>query len=205
MSILDFLQALSYNFFLQLTTDPAFTVLATLILATALAVVTQNNLVRAGFLLAGCFAAIAFLFFALGAELVAASQILIYAVGITLVVIFAIMLLSGSMDNAEEIEPNQEIDKFNHSIAYLISLGLFMCLAVALMGLPSGAPQLQTQNLIDTMVTYIGANRSELFHAEQITNIGRILFSEQILAFELVSVLLLVAFVGAIVLSKRKV
>ncbi|MDX1919316.1 MAG: NADH-quinone oxidoreductase subunit J [Candidatus Caenarcaniphilales bacterium] len=200
----------------QIWGDPIFFVLASLVLISALAVVLQKNLVRAGFTLIGCFGALALVYFALGAELVAASQILIYAVGITLVVIFAIMLLSGTMDNADDINPatkedGQETNLFKKYAgkiaAFVLPVLMFILISYSYIGLSSSLtpsppyPQARMQGIVD----YINMARAKAQMIPTLERVGEIMLSEQILAFELVSILLLIAFVGAIVLSKRKV
>ncbi|MDJ0625792.1 MAG: NADH-quinone oxidoreductase subunit J [Candidatus Caenarcaniphilales bacterium] len=192
----------------QVLEDPIFFILGSLVFITALAVVLQKNLVRSGFLLIGCFCALALVYFALGAELVAASQILIYAVGITLVVIFAIMLLSGTMDDAQEQKPsypNPFVKYFKKTFAFIIPFITFVFMSYSFVGLTSALtvsppyPPSRLQGLVD----YVNIGRTKAAVLPNLERIGEILLSEQLLAFELVSVLLLIAFVGSIVLSKR--
>lgn len=194
----------------QITDDPLFFVLSSIIFLTAIAVVLQKNLVRAGFTLIGCFGAIAMLYFALGAELIAASQVLIYAVGITLVVIFAIMLLSGSSDTAEE-PPAEEQNKLQKVLKQGVAFGLpflaFLVMSYSFIGLSSALTPTPPypEARINAIVKYVDIGRSKAALIPTLERLGEVLLGEQLLAFELVSVLLLVAFVSAIVLSKRKV
>ncbi len=196
----------------QLLTDSDFLVffiLASIIFLTAIAVVLQKNLVRAGFTLIGCFGAIALFYFSLGAELVAASQILIYAVGITLVVIFAIMLLAGSSENAKE-PAEEQTHWFKKGLqkggTFALPFISFILISYSLIGLSSsiGIGGNAPQSRIGALTTYVDIGRKKALLSPSLDRIGEVLLSEQILAFELVSVLLLVAFVSAIVLSKRK-
>jgi NADH:ubiquinone oxidoreductase subunit 6 (subunit J) len=196
------------NLFLkQVTQDPLFFVLTSIIFVTAILVVVQSNLVRAGFTLIGCFGAIALLFFALGAELVAVSQILIYAVGITLVVLFAIMLLAGSSDETVQ-EANAEFS-FKQSLVngahFLIPFLTFILISYSLIGLSSSLNQVSgiPQSRLQALTQYVSIGREKASIMPSLERIGEVLLSEQVLAFELVSVLLLIAFVSAIVLSKR--
>jgi NADH-quinone oxidoreductase subunit J len=193
----------------QVTGDPLFFVLGSVTFLSALAVVLQKNLVRAGFTLIGCFGAIALIYFALGAELVAASQVLIYAVGITLVVIFAIMLLTGSSDTAEEepVDNKSKIQKYISSgLAFALPFLVFLLMSYSFIGLSSALTPSPPypEARIKAIVQYVDIGRSKAALIPTIERLGEILLSEQILAFELVSVLLLIAFVSAIVLSKRR-
>lgn len=199
----------------QILGDPIFFILASLVFITALAVVLQKNLVRSGFTLIGCFGALALVYFALGAELIAASQILIYAVGITLVVIFAIMLLSGTMDNADDInllakseakEENLFKKYFSKVFAFILPVFTFILISYSYIGLSSALtpsppyPQSRLQGIVE----YVNFGRTKASMIPTLERIGDIMLSEQILAFELISILLLIVFVAAIVLSKRK-
>jgi len=194
----------------QLVSDPLFFILASIILITALAVIMQKNLVRAGFTLIACFGALALAYFALGAELVAVSQVLIYAVGISLVVIFAIMLLSGTLDDAEEQGENKvnALSKItNRAVAFTITTFTFILMSYSFIGLSpawSALPPFPKPRL-ERLVDLVSYGREKVFMTPTIERIGQILLSEQLLAFELVSILLLIAFVSAIVLSKREV
>src|SRR5262245_55433789 len=97
---MDFLNSISYI---------SFYILAAISIICALGMIFNPNLVRAGFTLIGSFCAIAGIYFLLNANFVAVSQILIYAVGIVLVIVFAVMLCSlrnsaGDMPDTESVE-----------------------------------------------------------------------------------------------------
>ena len=82
----------------SLISDPAFFGLSLLAIFGAFGVIFEKSIVRAGFSLIICFGAVAGTYFALKAPFVGASQILIYAVGIMLVIVFALMLTSQKHD-----------------------------------------------------------------------------------------------------------
>lgn len=159
--------------------DPVFFGISFLAVLGALGVILEKNIIRAGFSLVVCFSAVAGTYFSLKAPFVGTSQILIYAVGITLIIVFALMLTSLK----------QELPKISgeggkNILSALISIGLFITLAYALTG-------------------------NKWIVAEQITCpkntevIGLKLLSTYALPFELISVLLLVALIGALVIAKR--
>ena len=90
----------------NIISDPAYFILGTLIVFGALGVILEKNIVRAGFSLVISFFAIAGTYFSLHAPFVGASQILIYGVGITLIIVFGLMLTSQKQDMPElEGEP----------------------------------------------------------------------------------------------------
>ena len=159
--------------------DPAFFGLGLLAILGAFGVIMEKNIVRAGFSLVICFGAIAGTYFALRAPFVGASQILIYAVGIMLVIVFALMLTSQKHDL-----PKLKGESTRNLINAVISIGIFAVFSYALTGnkwLPS-----------------------EIVSCPRNTEvIGLKLLGYYALPFELISVLLLAALIGAIVIAKR--
>lgn len=119
------------------------------------------------------------LFVLLNAFFLAAIQILVYAGAVMVVFIFIIMLL-----NVPE-EQRRRIRKVT------IAVGLVSVLAILAVILGALGSQLDT---IQTVQPSLKAGVADL---------GRLLFTKYLLPFELVSVLLLVAMVGVILLSKR--
>ena len=159
--------------------DPAFFGLSLLAILGALGVIMETNIVRAGFSLVICFGAVAGTYFALRAPFVGASQVLIYAVGIMLVIVFALMLTSQKHDL---LEIKNEFTR--NTINAVISLGIFTTFSYALTG----------NKWFPTEVISCPRNTEV---------IGLKLLGYYALPFELVSVLLLSALIGAIVIAKR--
>ena len=159
--------------------DPAFFLISVLAIFGALGVILETSIIRAGFSLVICFGAVAGIYFALSAPFVGASQILIYAVGITLVIVFALMLTSFK----QEI-PKSQGEAGRNLISALISLGVFMAFSYVLTG--NKWPQ------------------SEIMTCPKNTEvIGLKLLGVYALPFEIISVLLLLALIGAIVIAKK--
>ena len=160
--------------------DLPFYSISTIIILGALGVVLEKSIVRAGFSLVVCFGSVAGVYFLLQAPFVGASQVLIYAVGITLVVVFALMLTSLKH------EPPKEKGKLLHSIfSVLVSIGIFATLSLVL----TGNKWIETTNIATC------PKNTEV--------IGLELLGPYVLPFELVSVLLLVALIGAVVIAKK--
>lgn len=166
-----------------MTVNPvAFYVIATGIVGAAIAVVTLRNIVHTAFALIACFFLVGALYLAIGADFLAAAQILIYAGAIPVLIIFAIMLTRGSMTR----EGNGFVRLW--PVAAVVSLAL----GAGLVGvLASDRDIWQTgvypQNLLDNGTT---------------ETLGRVLLNNYALPFEVASVLLLVALLGAIVLAR---
>jgi NADH:ubiquinone oxidoreductase subunit 6 (subunit J) len=126
-----------------------------------------------------CFAALAGLYVLLGATLVAAAQVLIYIGAISVLVLFAIMLTQSKAGPARLV--------FHHQAwaAALVSLGLALLLTLVVAS--TAWPDVQAQRL-----------------ASPADELARLLFSDYVLAFEVVSVLLLAAVIGGVFLAKRE-
>jgi NADH:ubiquinone oxidoreductase subunit 6 (subunit J) len=144
----------------------------------ALAVVTIRNIFRAALLLVLLFVALAAVYVTLGAEFVAAAQVLIYVGAVTILIIFAIMLTQRISDRSIRQSSEQKAVSF---LVVLVLLGLLLLsIGTTIRAFPKGP------GLADTIPT-----------------IGEEMMSTYLLPFEVVSVLLLVALLGAIVLARR--
>lgn len=178
----------------------AFYVLAAIAVISALGMIFNPNLVRAGFTLIACFTAVAGLYFMLAADFVAISQILIYAVGIVLVIIFAVMLcsLKDNVENPNNDEDNGPGLKFRRFVALIVSSALFVALVVVIRSQDWWAISHITG------AELVRANANEL-RDHYTAHIGQLMLNQYLLAFELVSILLLVVLVGVIILSKKNI
>lgn len=166
----------------------------------ALGMIFLPNLVRAGFMLVGSFSSVAGLYFLLNANFVAVSQILIYAVGIVLVIVFAIML---SKLNEKANLPKDPEDKKELGLRNI--LAIFMSLGVAY-GLIKVVVLEQNWSII-RKITLAEAHEVVIpeISKSYTSLIGENMLSNYLLAFELVSVLLLAVLVGVIILSKKNI
>lgn len=164
------------------TQQVCFLFLATLVVTGALGVVLLPNIVYSAFLLGGVFLSVAGLYLLLNASFVAAAQILVYVGAVNVLILFAIMLV-----NKKE------------SLALIAGLPLRR----ALSGLVCGGLFVL---LLRVVFTTSWALPGPMPVGEQATiRIGEHLFSDYLLPFELASVLLLMAMIGAIVLARRDV
>jgi NADH-quinone oxidoreductase subunit J len=121
------------------------------------------------------------LFVLLHAFFLAAVQILIYAGAVMVLFLFVMMLLDLSTDQ------RRALSRFG-LVTGVIGVGAFaLVLLGAILGSGAGA--------IEPLSTPTLEGRTEL--------LGRLLFTEYVLPFEMISVLLLVAMIGVVLLSKR--
>jgi NADH-quinone oxidoreductase subunit J len=148
------------------------------VVAAALVVVLGRNLVHSAIALIFTFFGVAALYVLLDAEFLAAVQVLIYIGGITILLLFAIMLTSRLSPRGMEIFNKQVLP------AALITGGiLFALLYAAWLGIrPAGPPP----PFLDST-----------------TSLGTMFLTSHVLPFEVASVLLLVAMVGAILLARK--
>lgn len=167
-----------------MTVNPvAFYVISAAVLGGALAVVTLRNIVHAAVALVGTLFMVGALYFAIGADFLAAAQILIYAGAIPVLLIFGIMLTRGSMTAAG----NGFIRLWPAAVAAAVGLGT-MLIWVLSAGRDEFRSAPYPQNLLDNGTT---------------ETLGRALLTQYALPFEVASVLLLVALLGAVTLARR--
>jgi NADH-quinone oxidoreductase subunit J len=161
-----------------------FVVLAALTVLSALTVVVHRNPVHSAVALVATLCLLAVFFFALDAQLVAILQVIVYAGAIVVLFLFVIMLLNLSQEATEE--DTRPVQRWLGLLAAL-GLGGVLSGAALMAPVPKG---MQAPAVVPL--------------ADEIPTIGRLLFSDYLLAFEALSFLLLVAAVGALLLSKRK-
>jgi NADH:ubiquinone oxidoreductase subunit 6 (subunit J) len=142
-------------------------------------VVLGKNIVRAAVALIFSFCGIAALFVLLDADFLAAVQVLIYVGGITILLLFAIMLTSRISVQTVRVINDQVV------LSALASLGILAGLAYA-------------------SVKGIGPLVGPPTIPETTPFLGRELLTTYVLPFEVVSILLLAAMVGAIVLARKE-
>ena len=153
----------------------------------ALGVLFLKNPIHCALSLVGTFFCLGSIYVMLNAEFVAVIQVLIYAGAIMGLFLFVLILLS-SLDT-EQSSNNWSVGKI---LAGLLSLGIFAQIAYLFTG---NELKLGTKGEYPIeVVEEIGS----------ITLIGRLLFTDYILSFEIIVILLLVAVIGAVVIAKRK-
>ncbi len=159
----------------------SFGVLAAMVIGAALGVVLLSNIVYSAFLLGGVFIGIAGMYLLLNADFVAAAQILIYVGAVNVLILFAIMLVNKREDFS--VIPRRWIRR---GATALVCTGIFIVLATMVLITPWSLAPTPSVALDSTII-----------------EIGKHFFSDFLLPFELASVLLLMAMVGAIILARR--
>jgi NADH-quinone oxidoreductase subunit J len=161
-----------------------FGVLALVAIASALGMIFSRNAVYSALFLIVNFGSVAVFYMQLQAPFISLAQVTVYAGAIMVLFLFVIMLLG-----AEQLRGDGLVMRWQRPLA--ISLGVIL--------------------LVETfyiILTRTGASTVFPSAASQFGGpeaVGEILFDQYLLPFEVTSVLLLVAMIGAIVLTKRKI
>ncbi|MCS7459990.1 NADH-quinone oxidoreductase subunit J [Paenibacillus doosanensis] len=165
--------------FLSSGENIAFFIFALMAIGGAIFMISFNKVVHMVVALALTFISLAGLYVILNAEFVAFVQVLIYAGAISILMIFGIMM---TKHQGEEEEPKRPV---YNTLLFIGALALFGILFYAIQNvtLPGGEFKAAEDNTLE---------------------IGKLLFQRHVIPFELMSVLLTVAFIGAIVVAKRE-
>ena len=156
----------------------AFGVLALTMVAAALRMVTTRNVVHAALYLVVVLAGVAGMFILLGAEFVGVTQVLVYIGAIVVLFLFGIMLTKGSFGDDDGVTGERRL------VAGLVGLLVFGVMAAALV-----------ESFEDAELSRSGPSTT--------AELADSIFSDYIVPFEAVSVLLLAALIGAIVVARR--
>jgi NADH-quinone oxidoreductase subunit J len=161
-----------------------FLITAIVLVVTAILVILQRNPVASALFLIAALCAQAILYLLLKAPFLAVIQIIVYAGAIMVLFLFVIMLLNLRRDEfGPEKRGLQRFFGILFAVILFVEIGALVKLSLT--GLPESSESLNPG--------FGGA------HA-----VGQLLFTDYLFPFEVTSVLLLVAIVGAIVMAKRK-
>lgn len=158
----------------------AFYIFATIAVVSAILVVVQNRAAYSAFSLIICFGTLALIYFQLGASIVSAFQVIVYAGAIMVLFLFVIMLLDPE---SETFSPNR-LKKTTLIAAPIATFLAFILLTI----FPAWS---------------LGKSSLLLGSGNDPKKIAQVLFRDYLLPFEVTSVLILVAILGAVVLVKH--
>ena len=157
-----------------------FFVLALVAVAAGLGVIAQRSAVKSALFLLVNFCCLAGLYLLLNAQFVAVVQIIIYAGAVVVLFLFVVMLLG--MERAEEAP---DVRRYQWIAAILLGALLLVGIVWAL--IPAEAETVKA-----------------LVPSDNVREIGAALLTRFAIPFELASILLLVAMIGAVVLAKKR-
>ncbi|MBI2182129.1 MAG: NADH-quinone oxidoreductase subunit J [Deltaproteobacteria bacterium] len=140
----------------------------------------SRNIIYSAFSLLGTFAGVAGIYIFLGADFVAAVQVLIYVGGILVLVLFAVML-------THRITDVEITNRAAGRIPALIVVGVLVYL------------------LAQTVRETPWAKAKEIVYAATTAKIGDLFLDTYLLPFELASLVLLAALIGAVVISRKEI
>jgi NADH-quinone oxidoreductase subunit J len=157
-----------------------FYLIALVTVGSAVVVAFSRNIIYSAFSLLGTFAGVAGLYVFLGADFVAAAQLLIYVGGILILILFAVML-------THRITDVEITNRAAGRVPALIIVGVFLALLI--------------QTIRDTDWVRV----KEVSYEPTTAKIGDLFLEDYLLPFELASLVLLAAMIGAVVLSRKEI
>lgn len=165
-----------------------FVVCAAIVLAGAGGVVLARNPVHSALSLVGTLFGIAVLFLNLGAQLLAAVQVIVYTGAIVVLILFVLMLLGVDTEDDITVQPFAGQGVMAGLVAALIGAGVLSVILIGGESVVTGA-----RSSLDALAPDFG----------DIRQIGDQLFSNYVFALEVTAALLTIAVVGAVVLARR--
>ena len=156
-----------------------FVVVAALAVGSAVGLVVRKNPIHGALFLVVNLGCVAVLYLTLGAEFLAAAQVIVYAGAIMVLFVFAIMVL---IPGKEETGPDPR--RLTRLLALPVGAVLFVQLLVILMARRGPSAPGQVRGGVESL--------------------GQLLFTDYLFPFELTSVLLLAAMVGVLLLARRR-
>ena len=176
-----------------------FVVASAMVLGGAFGVVLYKHPVHAALSLVLTLFGVAVHFVAMEAQFLAAVQVIVYAGAIVVLFLFVIMLLG--VDQAEDLRT--ETIPIQRPLAAVMGLGIVGLLIAAIVDSKDTAPLSTGAGLeVAGRVTQAGGDPG--LHDSNIRQLADNLFSVNVFAFELTSVLLIVAVAGTVVLTRRE-
>jgi NADH-quinone oxidoreductase subunit J len=163
-----------------------FFIFATVALVSAILVITRRNVVHSAVFLAATLLSVAGIFLTLRAEFLAGVQVIVYVGGILVLFVFVIMLIA--------VERNVFERQYNRQW----TMALLICgilIVEIVYGIVQGKDSFVLPPAVTAPANVVGGNSE---------GVGLALYTNYLLPFEIASILLLVAIVGAVVLAKRR-
>nr|QWW92322.1 NADH-plastoquinone oxidoreductase subunit 6 [Rhaphidolejeunea foliicola] len=153
----------------------------------SLGVVLLTDIVYSAFLLGFVFTCVALLYFLLDSDFVAAAQILVYVGAINVLIVFAVMLI-----NKKKSDNLFLFWTIGDAITSVICISIFLVLNNAI----------STTSWSKIYLFIEGTKNEKLILTDNIRRIGSGFLTEFIVPFELMSIILLIALIGAIILAR---
>ena len=169
-----------------------FTLSAFLTISCAIGVIALKNIMHACIALLGSLIGVAGLYVTLGADFVAAVQFMVYVGGVVILMLFAVML-TGNEDSEDQAKSNMFFTPIMGSRKTVL-FGLVTAMVFLL----------SVVKILWRMFDFGEGNLNPLPLKSTVNEIGTLLLTDHVLAFEMSSVLLLGALVGAAIIARPK-
>jgi NADH-quinone oxidoreductase subunit J len=173
---------------MNLTSDLVILILGLVTVIGALKVVMTRSIIHAAFWLFPVFAGIAAFYLFLGAQFLAAIQVLIYIGAILVLIIFAVTLTRNAMDSDDAQSNRLVVPVALAALLLLVALG--------------GAILTTGWYPAVASLTHVGLTAA--LNVTDIAALGVVFLQQYLLPFEIASVLLLAGMIGAIVLARKE-
>jgi NADH-quinone oxidoreductase subunit J len=174
-----------------------FAAVSLLAIGGAFMMITRNNAVHSALWLVLVFFQFAVLYVMLGAEFLAALQVLVYTGAILVLFLFVIMLLG--------LREGPKVSGIHQAQIWTAwPIGLILAIELVIIVLVSSMPQPQIAGDIVGDKTVLWNNSQVLAVGGNVQAIGQTLYTQFLFPFEVASLILLLAVVGAIVLARRE-
>jgi NADH-quinone oxidoreductase subunit J len=160
-----------------------FTIVAVVAVLCSILVITCKNPINSALSLVMTFFCLATFYVMLDAPFMAAIQVIVYAGAIMVLIVFVIMLLNIRSESGR---------RSSHAVVISSIIGFFVLFETCYFLFRSSV----TERPLDPMLI------NRIGHTELI---GRALYGDFLLPFEITSLLLLVAIIGAVILAKKKI
>jgi NADH-quinone oxidoreductase subunit J len=185
-----------------------FLVIGTIAVASSILVVAMRNPVHSALFLLLTFLCVAVLFVLQAAEFVAAVQVLVYAGGIMVLFLFVVMLINYRHLPEERVLSPVWLGGIGVGLALMVLFATIVRTGVYHDPVPDAARRLGTVR--EWYLTEHPTDKNKLVrrtrevHNRNAEAVGMALYNEYLVPFEVASLFLLVAMVGAIVIGKRE-
>ena len=180
-----------------------FTIIGTIAFASSILVVAMRNPVHSALFLLLTFLCVAVLFVMRDAEFVAAVQVLVYAGGIMVLFLFVVMLI-----NVRHLPDERVLSNFWKG-GFVVFLGLFI-LFTTMVRPGVYHDEVANKRRLQSVPRHVTRHHKRIVRythppgAGNSEGVASVLYSDYLVPFEIASVFLLVAMIGAIVIGKRE-
>ncbi|HLH05227.1 MAG TPA: NADH-quinone oxidoreductase subunit J [Bryobacteraceae bacterium] len=160
-----------------------FIIFATIAVVSAVSLVLQKHPIASALSLIGVMGSLAVLYLLLGAEFIAMAQMFVYAGAVMVLFIFVIMLLNAGSEKSSGKSWFAQIAGLPLLIVFAVVMGFVI-----------------KRGFTDLRVVEFGS-----WVGGTAEHIGQLLFTRYLLPFEVVSILILIAILGAVVLARKEI